>query len=115
MTTSQPPVWLITGASSGFGLALTIHALNAGHHVIATSRTPSKTPELVSKIGSLGGKWLTLDVTSSEAVLRDIVDGAMMIWGRVDILVNSAAYALLGAFECFSFVSLPSPSLHFTY
>ena len=37
-TTSSPKVWLITGCSSGFGFALALHVLNAGHKVIATSR-----------------------------------------------------------------------------
>src|SRR5699024_5814450 len=47
MTTTQ--TWLITGASSGLGLALTKQALAAGHHVVATTRKealPVKDPRL---------------------------------------------------------------------
>ncbi|CZR52281.1 related to short chain oxidoreductase/dehydrogenase [Phialocephala subalpina] len=101
-TPSQPLVWLITGCSSGFGIGLALLALQNGHHVIATSRTPSRTPHLVSQVESLGGKWHTLDVTSPEAVLKGKVDEVMSVWGRIDVLVNNAGYALLGAFECFS-------------
>ena len=50
--TTKALTWLITGCSSGFGLQLARHALAAGHHVIATSRTPSKTPELVQEVES---------------------------------------------------------------
>jgi NAD(P)-dependent dehydrogenase (short-subunit alcohol dehydrogenase family) len=94
-----PPVWLITGSSSGFGLSLTRIALRAGHKVIATSRNPSKTPDLVSEIQKLGGVWHALDMTSPESEIAAAVQKAIEVWGRIDVLVNSAGYALLGAFE----------------
>jgi NADP-dependent 3-hydroxy acid dehydrogenase YdfG len=37
----EPQVWLITGASSGFGALLAEKALQAGHYVIATARNPT--------------------------------------------------------------------------
>jgi NAD(P)-dependent dehydrogenase (short-subunit alcohol dehydrogenase family) len=91
------PIWLITGCSSGFGASLALLALRNGHHVIATSRTPSKSPELVSEVEKLGGKWLSLDVCGGN--IADVVQEATNLYGRIDILVNNAAYALLGAFE----------------
>lgn len=96
---SQPPVWFITGYSSGFGFSLARHTLRSGHHVIATSRTPSKTRELVSELEAIGGTWQTLDVAAPEAELALAIDRATAVYGRIDILVNCAAYALLGAFE----------------
>ncbi|RDL37147.1 NAD(P)-binding Rossmann-fold containing protein [Venustampulla echinocandica] len=98
----DPPVWFITGCSSGFGLELALIALGEGHKVIATSRNPSKTPSLVSQVGSLGGKWLPLDVCAPEAELAQTVEKAIAIYGRIDILVNSAGYAILGALETIS-------------
>jgi hypothetical protein len=95
----SPPVWLITGSSSGFGLSLTRIALRAGHKVIATSRNPSKTPDLVSEVQKLGGVWHALDITSPESEIAKAVEKATGVWGRIDVLVNSAGYALLGAFE----------------
>ncbi|KAH6679106.1 putative short chain oxidoreductase/dehydrogenase [Halenospora varia] len=99
---SSTPVWLITGCSSGFGKALAFHARKSGHRVIATSRNPAKTPELVSEFESLGGIWHSLDLYSPESVLAEVVEKATSVYGRIDILVNCAAYALLGAFECIS-------------
>lgn len=93
----SPPVWLITGCSSGFGASIALVALRNGHRVIATSRTPSKTPDLVSDVEQLGGKWLVLDVCSPN--LPQVVENASKIYGKIDILVNNAGYALLGAFE----------------
>ncbi|PVH87761.1 putative short chain oxidoreductase/dehydrogenase [Cadophora sp. DSE1049] len=101
-TTSSPGVWLITGCSSGFGLALALHVLNSGHKVLATSRNPSKTPDLVSRVESLGGTWLTLDICSPEGELASFIEKATAVYGVIDVLVNNAGYALLGAFECFS-------------
>jgi NAD(P)-dependent dehydrogenase (short-subunit alcohol dehydrogenase family) len=92
-----PPVWLITGCSSGFGASLALCALRAGHKVIATSRTPSKTPNLVSEVEKLGGTWRTLDVCSPD--VPSIIEEAVKVYGRIDYLVNNAGYALLGAFE----------------
>lgn len=90
-------VWFITGCSSGFGLGLARLALQAGHKVIATSRTPSKTPELVSEISSLGGTWLALDVCSPS--LSQILDHALSVHGHIDYLVNNAGSSLLGPLE----------------
>ncbi|KAL4788452.1 putative short-chain oxidoreductase [Aspergillus varians] len=66
MATTKP-TWLITGCSSGFGLSLTRAAQAGGHKVIATSRNPSRTPDLVSEIESKGGKSAQLDVDSPQS------------------------------------------------
>lgn len=98
--TTKPLTWLITGCSSGFGLQLTRHALAAGHHVIATSRTPSKTPDLVREVELAGGRWLSLDVTSPQSA--DVIAGLEKDGTHVDVLVNSAGVARAGPAEAFS-------------
>lgn len=95
--TSFIPVWLITGCSSGFGFALARHVAMKGHRVIATSRNPANSPEQVSEVESLGGKWLSMDVTSAHLELQ--VKAAESVHGRVDVLVNNAGYSVLGAVE----------------
>lgn len=99
-TLSKKPTWLITGSSSGFGLQLTRLALSKGHNVIATSRNPSRTPDLVSEVIGLGGRWEQLD-------LQDLESGKLI--GRleaegvhVDILINTAGMGIAGALESFS-------------
>lgn len=64
---SKKLIWLITGFSSGFGLSLTRAAQAGGHKVIATSRNPSRTPDLVAEIEGKGGKWVQLDVDSAQS------------------------------------------------
>jgi NAD(P)-dependent dehydrogenase (short-subunit alcohol dehydrogenase family) len=100
------PVWFITGCSSGFGASLALLALRSGHKVIATSRNPSKTPELVSQIERLGGTWMQLDVCAPEPELIKVIDKATSVHGKIDILVNNAGYALLGAFETIRYAIL---------
>ncbi|TVY40364.1 putative oxidoreductase [Lachnellula subtilissima] len=97
MASLSPKVWLITGCSTGLGASLAIHALKAGHTVIATARNPSSAPSY-AQITSLGGKWLPLDVNAPTA--GDIVQEAVeLARGRIDVLVNNAGYSILGAME----------------
>jgi NAD(P)-dependent dehydrogenase (short-subunit alcohol dehydrogenase family) len=88
--------FLITGGSSGLGLSIALAALQAGHQVIATARDPAKARQTHPDIAQAGGSWLALDVTSSEteSIVKQTVEK-----GGVNVLVNSAAYALLGAVE----------------
>lgn len=92
-------VWLITGCSqeSGFGFQIALAALQNGHKVIATSRDPSKSPDLVSQVERLEGKWMALDVTSPN--ISKPIRQASEIFGSIDILVNNAGYAAIGTIE----------------
>src|ERR1700709_2148431 len=100
-TTSSPKksVWLITGCSSGMGLAFARAALAAGHNVIATSRNPSKSSKLVSEFTSQGSHWLPLDVTLPDETLNAQLDVAIDLYGRIDVLLNNSGIQHLGAFE----------------
>lgn len=95
-----PLTWLITGASSGFGLELTRLALSNGHKVIATSRNPARNPELVSEIQAQGGDWRTLDVDDPDcgSLIKSIEEEGT----EIDILVNSAGWSIHGPAESFS-------------
>ena len=94
---SQSKVWFITGASSGFGHAFARHALDRGHHVVATARGPGKLAELVSfapdRIAAL-----KLDV-NQPADADEAVAAAMARFGRIDVLINNAGFAVVGAVE----------------
>lgn len=89
--------WLITGSSSGFGLSLTRIVQAGGHKVIATSRNPSRTPELVAEVEGKGGKWLQLDVDSpkSAQVIEDLEETAQ----EIDVLVNNAGFSIYTPIE----------------
>lgn len=96
----RPLTWLITGCSSGFGLALARIVQSHGHTVIATSRSPSRTPDLVSEVESKGGKWLSLDV--DERNCTQVIDDLETSGQQVDVLVNNAGYSILGCVEQFA-------------
>ncbi|RDW76684.1 SDR family oxidoreductase [Aspergillus mulundensis] len=89
--------WLITGCSSGFGLSLTRAAQANGHKVIATSRNPSRTPELVAEVESKGGKWIKLDVDSRES--GDVITELERGGDHIDVLVNNAGYSIYAPVE----------------
>jgi NAD(P)-dependent dehydrogenase (short-subunit alcohol dehydrogenase family) len=93
-------VWLITGCSSGLGKELALAALQRGDKVIATARSAAKLSELVEA----GAHALQLDVTSPLAELEALADQAVGVYGRVDLIINNAAYVFQGAIEASRFV-----------
>ncbi|KAJ5989931.1 hypothetical protein N7499_010459 [Penicillium canescens] len=91
--------WLITGCSSGFGLSLTRTTQAGGHKVIATSRNPSRTPDLVAEIESKGGKWVQLDVDSRDC--GNVITELEASGDHIDVLVNNAGYSIYAPIETF--------------
>ncbi|MCX3061070.1 oxidoreductase [Streptomyces beihaiensis] len=90
-------VWLITGASSGFGRAIAEAAVAAGDTVIGTARRTDALADLVAEHPDRV-EALALDITDGErtdAVAADV----LARYGRVDVLVNNAGRTQVGAFE----------------
>ncbi len=89
--------WLVTGCSSGLGRALATAVLSRGERVIATARH-------LADLGSLAARFpktcraLALDVTDGAQV-KSVVAHAAEAFGRLDIVVNNAGCAAVGAFE----------------
>lgn len=88
--------WFITGTSKGLGAAIARYALSRGDNVAATARNPQ------SVVDALGGSAsllpLSLDVTD-PAQVRSAVDACVTRFGRIDVVVNNAGRALIGALE----------------
>ncbi|KAI0104714.1 hypothetical protein GGR51DRAFT_560982 [Nemania sp. FL0031] len=97
---SKPLTWLITGSSSGFGLALTRLAQAKGHNVIATSRNPARTPSLVDEVVGRGGRWLQLDLHDLE--LGKTIDELEAGGTAIDVLINTAGMGISGPLESFT-------------
>lgn len=88
---------LITGATSGFGLALAREALAAGHRVVGTARTEQARAELEALApGQVFGRLL--DVTDIDAIPAMVEDVETRV-GPLDVLVNSAGYGHEGILE----------------
>ncbi|KPI26315.1 short-chain dehydrogenase/reductase SDR [Actinobacteria bacterium OK074] len=90
-------VWLVTGASSGFGRAITEAAVADGDVVVGAARRPEALADLVAahpdQVEAL--KLDVSDVAAAEAAVRDV----LARHGRIDVLVNNAGRGLVGAFE----------------
>jgi len=88
----QSPVVLVTGVSSGIGLAVANTFAAKGFAVFGTSRRPDRTAAIP------GVELVQLDVTdpaSVSAAVSAVIERA----GRIDILVNNAGIGVIGAAE----------------
>ncbi|MBC6460792.1 oxidoreductase [Actinomadura sp. HBU206391] len=90
-------VWLITGASSGFGRAIAEAALAAGDTVVAAARRPEALEGLAATYPDRVVP-VALDVTDPARVAA-VVAEVLLWYGRIDVLVNNAGRGLVGAVE----------------
>lgn len=84
---------LISGTSSGIGLATARHFAEEGWNVVATMRNPGAQLEASDSL-----LILALDVTDPGSIARAIATGIKR-FGRIDVLVNNAGYGQYGLFE----------------
>lgn len=92
---------LVTGASSGIGKASAVELARRGHAVFAAARRASELEELAR--GSERIEAVPIDVTDGESVraAASRIDELTSGYG-IDVLVNSAGYALGGPVEALS-------------
>jgi NAD(P)-dependent dehydrogenase (short-subunit alcohol dehydrogenase family) len=95
--TNAPKTWFITGASSGLGWAFARYAVESGYNVVATARSVDKLNELAALAPD---RVLVhrLDVTVAEDA-QNAVAAAKARFGKIDVLINNAGYAVIGAVE----------------
>lgn len=89
--------FLITGVSSGFGLALAREALDAGHRVAGTVRSEQARLafEALAPARAMGKILDVTDFDAIDGVVADIEAQA----GPLDVLVNNAGYGHEGVLE----------------
>ncbi|KAK4082765.1 uncharacterized protein Triagg1_1655 [Trichoderma aggressivum f. europaeum] len=91
-------IWFVTGSSKGLGLAIVEAALADGDNVVATARNPATVNHLVEKYGPDRILPLALDVANNEQV-ESTVKAAVDKFGRIDVVVNNAGYAIPRSLE----------------
>lgn len=89
--------WIITGASRGLGRALAEAALAAGDQVVAAVRRPESVADLRDAYPDtcLAATFDARDIAAAADLVRDTLDR----FGQLDVLVNNAGRAVVGAVE----------------
>src|SRR3954468_6156117 len=93
---STERVVLITGTSTGIGLATAVRAARAGFRTVATLRDPARADRLREAGVDLDIR--PLDVTDATSV-RAAFEGVLADYGRLDVLVNNAGAGHVGTLE----------------
>lgn len=85
---------VVTGASSGLGVAFAKALAEAGANVVLAARRKERLDALAAELEAAGGRALAIecDVCDSASV-KSMVDAARRRFGRVDVLVNNAGGA----------------------
>ena len=93
-------VIVITGASSGIGLATAETAARKGAQVVLAARSGDTLDELVCRLNSGGARTLavTCDV-SDQMQVNKLADAAVRQFGRIDTWVNNAGLAIYGRLD----------------
>lgn len=89
-------VWFITGATRGIGADIAKAALAAGDKVVATGRQKESVTRALGSSEHLLA--LSLDVTDEQQA-QATVQAAISHFKQIDIVVNNAGFAVLGALE----------------
>jgi len=100
MASLKDQVALITGAGSGIGYQTALTFAREGAKVAVADRREERVRELAERITASGGEALAIpaDVSKREDVRR-MVQATTERFGRIDVLVNNAGYALGASIE----------------
>jgi short-subunit dehydrogenase len=93
-------VIVITGASSGIGLATAVAAAEEGAKLVLTSRSQDTLEELAQRINANGGEAIAVvaDVADRQQVQR-VAEAAISRFGRIDTWINDAGLSIYGRLD----------------
>jgi NAD(P)-dependent dehydrogenase (short-subunit alcohol dehydrogenase family) len=82
---------IVTGAATGIGQAFALGCAAQGANVVAADMNPAE--ETVAAIAKLGGNAIAVQTdVADDASTRAMADAALKRFGRIDGLINNAAY-----------------------
>jgi NAD(P)-dependent dehydrogenase (short-subunit alcohol dehydrogenase family) len=98
--TLNPKIAIVTGSSSGIGHDISLILARNNFITYATMRNLQKSSDLKSIAAGekLPLHFIQLDVTDENSI-RNAIEKIHNESGRIDVLVNNAGYALVGALE----------------
>lgn len=93
-------VAVITGSTGGMGEGIARLFAEEGARVVISGRGAEKGAAVVAAIKEAGGEAVfhRADV-SVEADCRELIDGAVEVYGRIDVLVNNVGLSTRGTIE----------------
>ena len=84
-------VALVTGASSGLGVAFAHAFAEAGCDVVLGARRADKLERVAQSVRSIGRRVHVVETDVADpAQCQRMVDEAVQTFGRVDVLINNA-------------------------
>jgi short-subunit dehydrogenase len=100
MSSSNRPVALVTGASSGIGVALARELARRGHDLVLTARSLAPMEALAAELRQWGGTATIVAADLSQpdgaaSLLRDLDARGL----EIDVLVNNAGLGAFGRFD----------------
>ena len=96
----QGRVVIITGASRGFGLALTRRLAAEGARLVLAARDEAMLRLAADDVRALGSEALVVPCdVRQEAEVRSLVANAVDHYGRIDAVINNAGVLTFGPFQ----------------
>ncbi|EAQ78362.1 SDR family NAD(P)-dependent oxidoreductase [Blastopirellula marina] len=91
------PVAVITGASQGIGAETAQEFARRGYDCVLIARNQSRLQSLADQLETLGAQSIVCSGDLSDlAFARSAIDRSLHQFGRIDVLVNNAAWRKIG-------------------
>lgn len=93
-------VIVITGASSGIGLATTVAAAQKGARLVLASRSKQTLDDIARRLGAQGAQVITVEAdVGDQQQVEAIANAAIAKFGRIDTWINNAGVSVYGRLD----------------